>query len=90
MEGKRWIYKLPQHTHNANSKIIYGDMVMLQLENIEGILIDPTLLLMHMKRLEGGNQSADRLLAAGGNYIKNHTHPLVYALPTPSRQFRYV
>ena len=53
-------------------------------------MIDPTLLLMHMKRLEGGNQSADRLLAAGGNYIKNHTHPLVYALPTPSRQFRYV
>lgn len=37
MEGKRWIYKLPKNTHNADSKIRYGEMVMLQLENIKGI-----------------------------------------------------
>lgn len=34
MEGKRWIFKLPQDTHNADIKIIYENQKLLGNANV--------------------------------------------------------
>lgn len=34
MEGKRWIFKLPQDTHNADIKIIYENQILLGNANV--------------------------------------------------------